>query len=179
MSVRFRLVHANSPPGVLPFLGSLTQPLQPATVEVQGRKMSDLWMRAVIGNTAPEFFRPPRLDNTLGQNVAGGQILPPTNSYLTVDAFLDPYRGTFSQWNTDLRVQQSNYWYVEVGQRYSRDGNRVRRGDIWNPISFNEVYAPTDEIQFVTAGGGFRTPWGLDGGCEGLLRCEGRPQSGV
>ena len=41
-------------PGILPFLGSLTQPLQPATVDVQGRKMSDLWMRAVIGNTAPE-----------------------------------------------------------------------------------------------------------------------------
>ena len=55
------------------------------------------------------------------------------NSYLTVDAFVDPYRGTFSQWNTDLRVQQSNYWYFEVGQRFSHDGNRVRRGDIWNP----------------------------------------------
>jgi len=36
----------------------------------------------------------------------------------------------------------------------------VRRGDVWNPISFNEVYAPTPEIQFVTTGGGFRTPWG-------------------
>ncbi len=159
--------------GVLPFLGSLTQPLQPATVDVQGRKMSDLWMRAVIGNTAPEFFRPPSASDALSKNLVSGQILPPTNSYLTVDAFLDPYRGTFSQWNTDLRVQQFNYWYVEVGQRFSRDGNRVRRGDIWNPISFNEVYAPTDEIQFVTAGGGFRTPWGWTVGAKGYYDVKG------
>jgi LPS-assembly protein len=65
-----------------------------------------------------------------------------------------------TQWNTDLRVQQSNEWYLEVGQRYTREGNRARRGDLWNPISFNEVYAPTDEVQFVTTGGAFRTPWG-------------------
>ena len=160
-------------PGVLPFLGSLTQPLQPATVTVQGRKMSDLWMRAVIGNTAPEFLRPPGSQQTLGKNPTGGQILPPTNSYLTVDAFLDPYRGTFSQWNTDLRVQQSNYWYAEIGQRFSRDGNRVRRGDIWNPISFNEVFAPTAEVQFVTAGGGFRTPWGWTFGAKGYYDVKG------
>jgi hypothetical protein len=52
-----------------------------------------LWLRAVIGNTAPEFFRPPGVNEALGKNVTGGQMLPPTNSYLTVDAFLDPYRG--------------------------------------------------------------------------------------
>ncbi|MBX3235281.1 MAG: LPS-assembly protein LptD [Nitrospiraceae bacterium] len=160
-------------PGILPFLGSLTQPLQPATVAVQGRKMSDLWMRAVIGNTAPDFLNPPGSQQTLTRNQTGGQMLPPTNSYLTVDAFLDPYRGTFSQWNTDLRVQQSNYWYAEIGQRFSRDGNRVRRGDIWNPISFNEVYAPTAEVQFVTAGAGFRTPWGWTFGAKGYYDVKG------
>ncbi len=160
-------------PGVLPFLGSLTQPLQPATVAVEGRKLSDLWMRAVIGNTAPNFLRPPGSQQTLGRDPVGGQMLPQTNSYLTVDAFLDPYRGTFSQWNTDLRVQQSNYWYAEIGQRFSRDGNRVRRGDIWNPISFNEVYAPTAEVQFVTAGAGFRTPWGWTFGAKGYYDVKG------
>ena len=154
-------------PGVLPFLGSLTQPLLPATVPIEGKKFSDMWLRAVIGNTAPEFFRPPSLTTDFNRSPTGGTLLPPRNQYLTVDAFFDPYRGTFSQWNTDFRVQQSNYWYVEVGQRYSRDGNRVRRGDIWNPISFNEVYAPTAEVQFVTAGGGFRTPWGWTFGAKG------------
>jgi LPS-assembly protein len=154
-------------PGVLPFIGSLTQPLQPATVPIEGRKFSDMWLRAVIGNTAPEFFRPPSLTTDFSRSPTAGTLLPPRNQYLTVDAFFDPYRGTFSQWNTDFRVQQSNYWYVEVGQRYSRDGNRVRRGDLWNPISFNEVYAPTAEVQFATAGGGFRTPWGWTFGAKG------------
>jgi LPS-assembly protein len=154
-------------PGVEPFLGTVTQPLQPATVDIQGRRFSDFWLRAVVGNTAPEFFRPPSLTTSFTQSPMGGQLLPPRNQYLIVDAFFDPYRGTFSQWNTDFRVQQSNYWYVEVGQRYSRDGNRVRRGDVWNPISFNEVFAPTAEVEFVTAGGGFRTPWGWTVGAKG------------
>ena len=154
-------------PGVEPFLGTVTQPLQPATVPIDGKRFSDFWLRAVVGNTAPEFFRPPSLTTTdFSQSPLTGQLLPPRNQYLIVDAFFDPYRGTFSQWNTDFRVQQSNYWYVEVGQRYARDGNRVRRGDVWNPISFNEVFAPTAEVTFVTAGGGFRTPWGWTVGAK-------------
>jgi LPS-assembly protein len=38
-------------PGISPLLGSMTQPLQPATVAIEGKKFSDLWMRVVIGNT--------------------------------------------------------------------------------------------------------------------------------
>ncbi|HEX7766764.1 MAG TPA: LPS assembly protein LptD, partial [Nitrospira sp.] len=148
-------------PGVTPLLGSLTQPLQPATVAIEGRKFSDVWMRAVIGNTAPQITQAQMAAQAFGRGVGNvGTQRPTINQYLTVDAFFDPYRGELSQWNTDLRVQESNNWYLEVGQRFSRDGNRERRGDIWNPISFNEVYAPTQEIQFATAGGGFRTPWG-------------------
>lgn len=155
-------------PGVTPLLGSITQPLQPATVAIDGRKMSDLWMRAVIGNTTPQFTPAQLAAASFGRGAGAGSVQPPAiNQYLTIDTFFDPYRSTMSQFNTDLRVQQSNYWYMEVGQRFSRDGNRVRRGDIWNPISFNEVYAPTTEIQFVTAGGGFRTPWGWTVGAKG------------
>lgn len=155
-------------PGVTPPLGSLTQPLQPATVAIQGRKFSDVWMRAVIGNTAPQFTQAQMAAQAFGRGAGTlGMQRPTINQYLTVDAFFDPYRGELSQWNTDLRVQEATNWYLEVGQRYSRDGNRVRRGDIWNPISFNEVYAPTQEIQFATAGGGFRTPWGWTVGAKG------------
>jgi LPS-assembly protein len=72
-----------------------------------------------------------------------------------------------SQFNTDFRVQQSNYWYLQVGQRFTQDGNRPRRGDVWNPNSFSEVYAPTTQIEFLTAGGAFRTPWGWTVGSRG------------
>jgi LPS-assembly protein len=151
----------NFDPNVPPAAGTATQPLKPATVPVDGRKFSDIWMRAVIGDTVPPMILVPGQAPAFGRGAGAGTGLPPPiYQYLTIDAFFDPYKGGLSQWNTDFRVQQSNYWYAEVGQRYTRDGNRVRRGDLWNAISFNEVYAPTPEVQFVTAGGGFRTPWG-------------------
>jgi LPS-assembly protein len=155
-------------PGAIPLFGSITQPLQPATVAVEGRKLSDFWMRVVIGNTTPQFTQAQLADAAFAQGI--GTVLsrqPATNQYLTIDAFFDPYRSSVSQFNTTLRVQQSNYWYLELGQRLTHDGNRVRRGDLWNPISFNEVYAPSPEIQFVTAGGAFRTPWGWTIGAKG------------
>ncbi|MEK7337445.1 MAG: LPS assembly protein LptD, partial [Nitrospirota bacterium] len=159
----------------IPPLGSLTQPLQPATVAIQGRKFSDVWMRAVIGNTAPQVTQAQMAAQAFGRGAGNvGAQRPTINQYLTVDAFFDPYRGALSQWNTDLRIQDSSNWYLEVGQRYSRDGNRERRGDIWNPISFNEVYAPTQEIQFATAGGGFRTPWGWTIGAKGYYDIKTR-----
>jgi len=154
-------------PGALPFLGSFTQPLQPATVAIQGRKFSDIWMRAVIGNNLPPRVGISQLDAPIfGRAAQAWALRPPINRYLTVDAFFDPYQPGVSQFNTDLRFQEGTNWYFEVGQRYTRDGNRVRRGDIWNPISFNEVFAPTKEIQFVTMGGAFRTPWGWTFGAK-------------
>lgn len=154
-------------PGVAPFLGSFTQPIQPATVPIQGKKFSDIWMRAVIGNNLPTLISPAWLDTPVAGRAAQLWALrPPINRYLTVDAFFDPYQPGVSQFNTDLRFQEGTNWYFEVGQRYTRDGNRVRRGDVWNPISFNEVFAPTKEIQFATMGGAFRTPWGWTFGAK-------------
>jgi LPS-assembly protein len=149
-------------PGVNPLLGSVTQPLQPATVPIQGRRFSDLWLRAVIGNNLPQFTQAQAAQAAFGHGSGNpSNIRPSISQYVTVDAFFNPYRnGEMTQFNTDLRVQEASNWYLEVGQRYAREGNRPRRGDVWNPVSFNEVFAPTPEIQFVTAGGGFRTPWG-------------------
>jgi LPS-assembly protein len=156
-------------PGLDPLLGSATQPLQPATVEIQGRKFSDIWLRAVIGNNVPNVVRSQMDAAGFGRmaGMLGAGKRPPINRYLTVDAFFDPYQGVVSQVNTDFRLQEEMNWYIDVGQRYSRDGNRVRRGDIWNPISFNEVYAPTGEILFLTMSGAFRTPWGWTVGAKG------------
>lgn len=78
-----------------------------------------------------------------------------------VDAFFDPHRAQWTQLNTDARIQYHQSWYLTVGQRYSREGPRVRRGDIWNPLSFNEVLAPSNEIMFLTAGGAVRLPFGI------------------
>ena len=157
----------NFTPGVNPTFGNAEQPLQPATVAVDGKKFSDLWLRAVIGNTAPQLAPNQVSDLSFGKDT--GAVLPQAaniNQYLTIDAFFDPYQSSVSQFNTDFRVQQSNHWYLQVGQRFTQAGNRVQRGDLWNPISFNQVYAPTPEIEFVTATGAFRTPWGWTVGAK-------------
>jgi len=154
-------------PGIIPPFGTVTQPLQPATVAVDGKKFSDLWLRAVIGNMAPQLTPAQISDMSSGQGTGAVPAqLPSINQYLTIDAFFDPYQSSVSQFNTDFRVQQSNYWYLQVGQRFTHAGNRPRRGDVWNPISFSEVYAPTPEVQFLTSGGAFRTPWGWTVGAK-------------
>jgi LPS-assembly protein len=79
----------------------------------------------------------------------------------------------FSQFNSDLRFQYEKEWYVEVGQRHTREGLRPRRGDIWNPISFNEVFAPTQELNFLTLAGGVRGPFGLAFGARSYYDVKG------
>jgi LPS-assembly protein len=144
-----------------PLFGSLTQPLQPPTVPVHTNKFSDVWVRSTIGNP-------------IGYIRAVDQVL-------TVDAFYDPYRNMFSQFNTDLRFQYQREWYVEVGQRHTREGVRPRRGDIWNPISFNEVFAPTHELNFLTLAGAFRGPFGLTFGAKSYYDVEhgGSPETDI
>ena len=146
--------------GTPPF-GSLTQPLLPPTVSVQTNKFSDIWTRTVIGNPVGAIRM---VDHTL-----------------TLDAFYDPYRNMFSQFNTDLRFQYEREWYVEVGQRHTREGLRPRRGDIWNPISFNEVFAPTEELNFLTLAGGVRGPFGLAFGAKTYydVKRGGSPETDV
>lgn len=144
-----------------PFFGSLTQPLQPPTVSIHTNKFSDIWTRTVIGNPV-------------------GAIRA-VDHVLTIDAFYDPYRSMFSQFNTDLRFQYEKEWYVEVGQRHTREGLRPRRGDIWNPISFNEVFAPTQELNFLTLAGGLRGPYGLAFGARTYydVKRGGSPETDV
>lgn len=80
---------------------------------------------------------------------------------VTVDTFFNHKEKEFRQVNTDAFIQGHQDWYVSVGQRYSRAGPQVRRGDIWNAISFNEMLAPQEKILFLTAGGAIRLPLGL------------------
>jgi LPS-assembly protein len=80
---------------------------------------------------------------------------------LRVDTFLDHTNTDVRQLNIDGRIQGHRAWYLSVGQRYAKAGSSTRRGDIWNPVSFNEVLAPAQKIMFLTAGGGVRLPGGV------------------
>ncbi len=105
-------------------------------------KFSNIWTRGV-------FHQP----------LSGQDFLSAFN--LNVDAFYDRKQREFTQFNVDGVIQGQQRWYLSVGQRYSRFGSRTRRGDIWNPLSFNEVLAPTEKILFLTAAGGIRLPGGI------------------
>ena len=110
-------------------------------------RFSDIWTRG-------DFHKP----------LASHHFLSAFN--VVVDSFFDPNNKKFSQLNTDAIFIGQNSWYVSTGQRYAREGSRVRRGDVWNPISFNEVLEPADEILYLTAGGGVRLPHGVTVGTK-------------
>lgn len=110
---------------------------------------------------------PPPLASTFSDIWTKGEFHKPLGvPYLsafnvTVDTFFNHKEKEFRQVNTDAFIQGAQDWYISVGQRYTRAGPRVRRGDIWNAISFNEMLAPDEKILFLTAGGGIRLPLGL------------------
>lgn len=145
-----------------PNFDATVQPLQYATVPVETKKFSNIWTRAVFGNPVG--------------------VSPLWNeTKLTVDAFFDPYNPGFSQFNADFRIQDDNNWYIDVGQRFTRGGNRVRRGDIWNTLSFGEVFAPTPELNFATAQGAVRLPYGWTVGARSYydFKNGGSPETDV
>jgi len=106
------------------------------------QKFSDVWGRATFEFPATPF--PDLLDRFS----------------LSLDTFYNPEDRELSQFNSDVMVQAHERAYMQVGYRYARSGLLPRRGDVWNPVSFNEVLAAQPEINFFTAGGAVRLPWG-------------------
>jgi LPS-assembly protein len=89
-----------------------------------------------------------------------------SNFQVSVDSFVNPTKDELPQLNADARLQTSNIWYFAIGQRFARAGAQTRRGDLWNPISFNEVLTPQDKIEFVTATTAIRFPLGVTAGAR-------------
>lgn len=122
-------------------------PLSPFTTQTfatrSGKRFSDIWARGVLGNVTYDL-----------------ETFQATGTFLTVDTFFDPYRADLSQINTDLRYQYQSQWYIQVGQRFARAGDRVQRGDIWNPLSLGDTFETTTKIQFLTASAAVKLPYG-------------------
>ncbi len=131
----------------------LLNTLSPSTTQTfatrSSRRFSDIWARGVLGNVT--------------YNVETFQT---TGTFLTLDTFFDPYRAEISQINTDLRYQYQSQWYLQVGQRFARAGDRVQRGDIWNPLSLGDTFEATTKIQFLTASAAVKLPFGWTAGAR-------------
>ncbi|MCY4613833.1 MAG: LPS assembly protein LptD [Nitrospira sp.] len=110
--------------------------------------LSDLWGKAT--------FELP------GRQLPGGV----SRLSLSLDTFYDPGEHELTQFNSDLTIQAHRQAYVQLGHRYTRSGFIPRRGDIWNPVSFNEVLTAQSEINFFSAGGAVRLPLGWTVGTQ-------------
>ncbi len=145
----------------------VTYSLRNRLSQVGGTGDSNPWLDLLFAQSY-HVASPPTLASRFSDFWTRAHFHAPVNSSrflsifdVRVDAFYDPNKKEFSQMNTDVLIQSRQTWYLMVGQRYAREGLRVRRGDIWNPISFNEVLAPGQEILYLTTGGGVRLPHGV------------------
>lgn len=162
----------------LPKKNLLTYSLRNRLVNMPRGGMSSTWLDLILAQSYHVGTPPPPAPTSVAAGVqrnrfsdvwARGQLngtgllgLPTqTSQTLSVDTFFDPYDTEFSQINTDFRLQYAQRWYAEIGQRFSRAGTRVQRGDIWNPLSFGEVFQAANEIQFVTASAAVRLPFDI------------------
>ncbi len=85
---------------------------------------------------------------------------------LRVDGFYAPGDGDFTQLNAGLVAQSHRRAYLDVGYRRTLARDVPRRGDIWNPLSFNEVLEANSEIHFFTGGGAVRLSRGWTAGTK-------------
>ncbi len=108
----------------------------------QANTFSDVWARAV--------FDVPTMDLT--------SML--SQLRLSVDAFYATDDHAFTRLNSGIVAQVHQQAYVELGYRHTREGLVPRRGDIWNPFSFNEVLESESDIDFLTATAAVRLPGG-------------------
>ena len=74
----------------------------------------------------------------------------------SMDAFYAPDDHDFTQLNADIAARFHQRAYMELGYRRTREKAVPRRGDIWNPLSFNEVLEAESDIHFFTGGGAVR-----------------------
>lgn len=74
---------------------------------------------------------------------------PTANSSIDIDSFYNPYEGKLSSFNGDLRIILEKKLKLSFGQRYTKEGEIPKKGDIFNPFSLGEKVA-TPEIRFLT-----------------------------
>ncbi|HLF85880.1 MAG TPA: LPS assembly protein LptD [Nitrospiria bacterium] len=76
-------------------------------------------------------------------------IKPPAYLSIDVDSFYDLYEGRISSFNSNLGVPLGKYLNLSIGQRYTKEGEIPKKGDIFNPFSLGEQ-VDMPEIRFLT-----------------------------
>ena len=97
------------------------------------------------------------------------RTLRPLNAELDVDTFYNHALGRVSAFNTDLRFSFSKDYFFSIGQRYTLSGPVAVHGDLFNPMTLNDVISQTETTHFYTAEVGVALPYNLYAVVRGYL----------
>jgi LPS-assembly protein len=98
-----------------------------------------------------------------------GRTLKPLPAELDVDVFYNHTDSAISVFNTDLRFNVAKDAFLSIGQRFTRAGSVAVKGDLFNPMTLNEVLTQTDKTHFYTAEAGIALPFNLYAVIRGFL----------
>jgi LPS-assembly protein len=86
------------------------------------------------------------------------RTLKPIPASLDVDTFYN-YRSAFPIVNTDLNFELSQEYFFSVGPRFTKAGPVPIRGDLFNPVTLNDVLIQAEKTHFYTAEVGKTLPF--------------------
>ncbi len=86
------------------------------------------------------------------------QVKPKNWLLIDQDAFYTIHDHRISSINTDAIVRWTPFFEVSAGQRYTRQGEQSKKGDIFNPLSLGERIDQLDKIEFLTGGANLYLP---------------------
>ena len=89
------------------------------------------------------------------------RTLKPIPVSLDVDTFYNHSESAVSVFNTDLNFELRNGYFLSLGQRFTRAGPVPVRGDLFNPLTLNDVLIQTEKTHFFTAEVGTALPFNL------------------
>ncbi|HZC68117.1 MAG TPA: LPS assembly protein LptD, partial [Nitrospirales bacterium] len=97
------------------------------------------------------------------------RIMYPLPVELDVDTFYNHALGKVSAVNTDLRVTLTNELFLTIGQRFTRPGPVAVRGDLFNPMTLNDVLVQDQTTHFYNAEVGVALPYNFYAVVRGFL----------
>ena len=89
------------------------------------------------------------------------RTLQPIPASLDVDTFYNHSESEVSVLNTDLNFELRNGYFLSLGQRFTKTGPVPVRGDLFNPLTLNDVLIQTEKTHFYTAEVGTALPFRL------------------
>ncbi len=93
----------------------------------------------------------------------------PVKTELDVDMFYNHEHSAVSVFNTDLRFDLRKDMFISIGQRFTHQGQVAVRGDLFNPMTLNDVLLQDQKTHFYTAEVGFALPYNLYAVARGYL----------